>query len=150
LTISLGSGIVQVGAKRIHRRRHHGKSQLIIVLRSTGSNLDFSGCSAIILRSLGEALRNQSACCKCPSRREAYLDSRITGITGGARVGPFVPGLEGKCKLAKTVPMVEDPISHGDVDDDGSENADPDGDIVRIEANQAPVCVNPAPKLPVR
>lgn len=137
LAVSLGSGTVQVGAKRIHRRRHHGKSQSIILLRSAGSDLDFSGRSTIIIVSLSEALRNQSACCICPSTlcQKAYLHSRITGITGRTRVGPFVSDLEGKCKLAKTVPMVEDPISYGDVDDDGSKNADPDGDIVRIEAN---------------
>ena len=63
LAIGAGGRIVQIGAVRIDSRGCHGESQVIIVLGSARSDLDFSGRSAIIIMSPREALRNVSGCC---------------------------------------------------------------------------------------
>jgi hypothetical protein len=76
-----------------------------------------------------------------------YFFSRVSSFTSCPHIAHFSYSCNRCCKLSQAVAVVKYLISHSDVDQDGSEDADPDGNVVRIEAHQAPVRINPAPEL---
>lgn len=52
-----------------------------------------------------------------------------------------------QANVAELIPDVEDMVADGDVDEEGGEDADPNGDVVRIDADESPFGVNPALEL---
>jgi hypothetical protein len=43
--------------------------------------------------------------------------------------------------------MVKNVVANSDVNEQRQKDADPDGDVVRIHAHNAPLCTDPAPEL---
>lgn len=68
-----------------------------------------------------------------------YFFGRAPSFTGCTQIAHFSFSCNRHCKLSYAVAVVEYMISYSDVDQDGSKNADPDGDIICIEAHQAPI-----------
>lgn len=80
-----------------------------------------------------------------------YLINRLSVLIAFQRTGAvnvvilFFPMLNGK--VTKLVSVMENMVSDRDIDDNGQEDAQPNWDVVRIEANKTPISTDPTPKL---
>lgn len=74
-----------------------------------------------------------------------YLLGRVSYL--GAR--RFL-GRVAETEIAQLVALVEDVVADGDVDDGREEDAHPDGDVVREDAQRVPLVADPAPELSSR
>ena len=61
--------------------------------------------------------------------------------------GLLVVGNVGKGNVAQDVTLAKDVRADGAVDDDGEENAHPDGEVVRVDPEGVPPRLDPAPEL---
>lgn len=61
--------------------------------------------------------------------------------------GTFTVALRRGAETPELVTRLEDLVTDGDVEDDGAADADPDEEVVGVDADVVPVAVDPAPDL---
>lgn len=76
-----------------------------------------------------------------------YRVGRFASITARSKVPFTTMSRLVQANVAKLVADVEDVVAYGDVDEEGDKDADPDRDVVRIDAHEGPFGVNPTLEL---